>query len=191
MCLFLGAALSASAAAETIVKIRAEVVGADSMPVAVASLGDELMLKVMASDQRPAAEGIFSLFTNVTYDASVLEPIGQLQIGPEFESLAIGDIDTPGLVHRAGGITGFSGTGANEILVFSLPLEVIGTGTVEIRPAMSTDDDDEILVFGMDNGLVQDQLLFQPAVLAVVPEPSGMALAFLAPMALRVRKRRR
>lgn len=120
------------------VNVRLEIVdgGGDSVDTLV--VGDEFVVRGFVEDVSVPADGVFSAYVDVTYDAalaSVSGPIG-FDLSP-YTGGRSGSTTTDGLIDEVGGTDGLMPLGGGEFLLFSVPFTATeaGTFTVEGDPA--------------------------------------------------------
>lgn len=132
-----------------VIQFRLEVTK-DGQPLSANNLvktGDEILLSVFVDDVRmlsnPQDGGVFSAYLDVLYDSNIVSVAGPLTYGPAYSGGQEGVTTTPGIIDKAGAFAGsISPLGQGERLLWSLPLNVIGSGTVTFVGEPTTDPND-------------------------------------------------
>jgi cyclophilin family peptidyl-prolyl cis-trans isomerase len=109
--------------------------------------GDQILLSAFVDDIRvldnPAQGGVFSAYLDVLYDSSIASVAGSLTFGDVFTEVSGGDTSVPGIIDGAGAFSGrLSPIGQGERLLWTLPLDIIGSGTLTFVGEPTTDPND-------------------------------------------------
>lgn len=119
--------------------------------------GQTFFLQVLVSDLRggDAASGVFSAYTDVTWDAAKATATGALVFGSTFPGQRTGTI-TAGLINEAGGTGGLTPIGSGEFELFRVQMQATQSGSITFaadpsdipqdRPVLLYDlEDDDLL----------------------------------------------
>ena len=114
-------------------RIRPEITNTAGEVVTNVDVGETFNLSVFVQDQRGAdAAGIFTAYTDVTYDASLVSvPAGSsVTHGPDFSDAVSSDLAVPGLLDEVGGLNQSTPGLGNEQLLFEITLTADAAGTL-------------------------------------------------------------
>ena len=122
----------------------------DGQPLSANNLvktGDQLLLSVFVDDVRtlsnPQDGGVFSAYLDVLYDSSIVSVAGPLTYGDAYTGGRQNNTSVPGIIDMAGAFSGsITPLGQGERLLWSVPLDVIGSGTVTFVGEPTTDPND-------------------------------------------------
>ncbi len=147
-----------------LIQLRLEVTSRDSLDaVDVLSPNQDFFLRVFATDLTPEAEGVFTAYLDVEYDANLADADGTIDFSDDFGDGQAGDVSVDGLLDEIGGLDQTQpDDGSAEILVLSVPLRTESeTGTLnftgnpaDILPLH------EILLFRDTNTILDDEIMF-------------------------------
>ena len=176
------------------VAIQLVVTDSGGTPISVATPGQALQLQVFAQDLRvsPPLAGVFSASTDIAYSGVALGP-GSAVYEPSWFADSPADSSAPGLLADLNATTTSltPATTAPELL-FSLPLVAGAAGLATFTSsAASASELHDFLLFGNDDPIPLNQVVFGTATLTIVPEPASWTLAAASALALTVVARRR
>lgn len=153
---------------DNLVQYRLETTDLSGNPIRSIGLGEPFLLRVYTQDLRiddgdgdPAdRRGVAAAFLDVLYDFRRVSVAGNIIFGPNYQVATSGSVQLPGVIDEAGAFqTGFDPLGADEVLVFAVPMTANATGLVTFvgDPADLTTD-------AVPPGVApeHDTLLFQP-----------------------------
>ena len=117
---------------DNIVDIRLQPTDLLGNPISQIEEGDVFLLSAFVEDVRQDAQGVFSAYIDVQYDAPLLSVDGLISYGSSFPNLQLGDTSTDGLIDEVGAIDGLTPLGPGEFLLFSVPMiaDEAGAGDV-------------------------------------------------------------
>ncbi len=165
------------------------------VPVSVATVGQNLELRVIAGDLRvppPAFAGVYTATADIAYTAGNVTINPSFVYAPDFFADSLADTGTPGTIGGANGVrTSGSAPGSSPQLMFRIPFVATNAGlaTFFSGPAGPSELHD-VLLYGDDNRVSLNQILFGSAELTIVPEPSSIVVAACGFLALLVLRRR-
>jgi len=113
----------------------------------VVKTGDEILLTVFVDDVRvlsnPSEGGVFSAYLDVLFDSDIVTVSGPITYGSIFTEGISGDTTTAGIIDGAGAFSGrLAPIGQGEQFLWSVTLDVIGSGTVTFVGEPTTDPND-------------------------------------------------
>ena len=105
--------------------------------------GDRFQLQVFFEDlSAEPRDGVFAAFTDIAFDPSLAVVADPIIFAPAYSNGTSGIVSTPGLIDEAGGFDGLDPLGPGALLVFTVPMQAVATGTVtftadpaEVSPA--------------------------------------------------------
>lgn len=113
------------------VQMRLEATTADGTPVSSIEAGSSFVLNVYVKDLRDSAEGVFSAYLDILFDASLVAVNGSITHGSVYSNGTSGDVSVDGIVDEAGGFaTSLTGSGGSESLLMSIPFRALSAGNV-------------------------------------------------------------
>ncbi|MEM7314108.1 MAG: PEP-CTERM sorting domain-containing protein [Planctomycetota bacterium] len=157
----------------------------DSIPT-----GSEFYLTVYVEDQRDVDPiGVFSAFTNVTYDSTLVESVDPITHSSFYPNAKSGSV-LDGQLFEAGGVSGPNSLDGESYEVFRV--KMTSGSTVGDLTFATTSVADQInhptLLYGGNDPITD--IDFGSVTLNIVPEPGGLVLLFtcgLAALGLRRR----
>ena len=185
-----GAITCSSAFAED-VAFRLRATDMESNPITTIEVGESFQMQVFVEDMRDPAEGVFAGYLDLEYPASLVSIAGPISYGRDYQSGHSGDMSMPGLVNEAGGFDGVVPLGAGEFLLLSIPFKADFSGEALFE---SNGPDElplrEVLIYGRNTRVPNDQIDFGTSTLTIVPEPTSATLAMIGILVLLRRRRR-
>ncbi|MEL6110451.1 MAG: PKD domain-containing protein [Planctomycetota bacterium] len=154
-----------------IVDIRLETTDLQGNPISQVLEGESFLLQAFVQDVRADAQGVFAAHLDVFYDAPLLSVDGPISFGDAFPNVPSGDTSNDGLIDEVGAVDGLVPTGAGELLLFNVPMiaDEAGLATFAADPADLPGN--EVLVFGLDTAVPNDQIDFGMTQLSILPAP--------------------
>ena len=117
------------------VQVRLEWTDAGGTPLDSIHLGEDFLLKAYVQDIRPAPQGVFQAYLDLTYPAARATPNGPIQYGPDYALVTSGDTLTAGLINEVGG-QDFDNVQPNpagaELLLFTVPFHADALGPFDV-----------------------------------------------------------
>ena len=158
-----------------LVRYRLEATDANGNVVSEILVGQEFDLNVYVLDLRDDAQGVFSAYLDVTYDSTLASVVGDFIYGSAYPDGHSGSTTTAGLIDEAGAIDGVSPLGADEKLLWSLPLMGDSAGTLffsgdpaDILPGHET------TLFGLNEAVDSTFMEFANTSIVVNPVTTGV-----------------
>jgi len=155
-----------------LIGIRLETTTPDGTIVNSVAAGDAFILNVYAADLRSTPQGVFSIYSDLNYDESLVAITGNLAFGAALDNGIDGDTTTAGLIDELGAFAGsISPPGVSESLLVSIPMQATAVGSAQF----STDPADNLPfndagLFGLDDDVTSSQISFGTAVLEIVAQ---------------------
>jgi len=136
----------------------------DGSPVSSLEVGDDFVLHVLAQDLRSDPHGVFAVYLDISWDATLATGAGQLLYAAEFENGHDGDANSAGALDEVGAFGGSLESGAGLHEVFSVPLHAATAGQLVI----STDQADltpahDVLVYAVNDAVDPLDVIFGSA----------------------------
>lgn len=145
--------------ADDLVQYRLQTVDASGTPKNTVQVGESFSLQVYVKDLRSDdgdgdpvdRRGVAAAYLDVLYDFRFVSIAGNIVYGPNYQNVPSGSLSIPGVIDEAGAFqTGNDPLGANELLLFSIPMMANARGN-----AVFKGDPADISPFN-------DTLLFEP-----------------------------
>ena len=151
--------------------VRLELTNLAGNVITSVSNGEEFLLKYYAQDLRGtfARKGVFTAFTDVTFNSALVQPVTgtPIQYGSAFSTNSDGTF-APGLIDELGaGSNNLAATNVGEVLVATVRMKAIGTGTVSFISDPAETVGNEFLLFDDDNAINSSLIKFGRADLAI------------------------
>lgn len=143
------------------VAFRVEVTDAVGTVIDSIDTGEAFTLSVYVDDITPTPQqGVFAAYTDVTWTPGLATVIGALEFGVNYPNGQTGSTSTQGLIDEAGAFDGLNELGPDEQLLFSVPMQATGSGTL----TFATDPADDlpfgnVLLFETLNDAVPSELI--------------------------------
>lgn len=128
------------------------------------NVGDEFVLELIGVDARSGfdRDGVFAIYTDILFDSTIVQPkagttieyVGDFTLSPK-GSFSAGLIDELGAAS-----TRTVASNEDESLIVRVQMVAIGTGSVNIRSEEADEASSEILLYGDDNQISADAVLF-------------------------------
>ena len=118
--------ISHLAAQEPLIQVRVQPVDELGNPLVKVPSGTTFYLDMYASDLRTNPEGVFSAYSDLLYDAELLETTGPITFAQDYAWARTGDLSQAGVVDEAGAIyAGISNPPPNtsEQLILRIPMQ--------------------------------------------------------------------
>jgi len=118
-------------------------------------------IRVLTKDLRAAPQGVFSAYLDVLYSSTLASVDGAITYGSQFPNVKSGTTTTAGLIDEAGAVAGFTSGDGSELLVFSVPMKVTGSGTFTVTGEMAdVTPSHNVLVLGRNDPVPAGQVRF-------------------------------
>jgi hypothetical protein len=171
--------------AETLIRYRTEVDDIFGNPTSSVTVGDDFLVKVFVQDVRtpiPNFSGVFGASIDLSFQSN-LASYQFLAINNEFSLTQQVTFPTLDLITVSGARDSVLAPGSSEDLFFTLTFHAVTPGLDVFVPSFNGLLGQDSLLYGLDLAVSESQSTFEGATVAIVPEPSTMALmlgAFLA-----------
>lgn len=155
-------------------EVALRIVNISGQPIASLQLNQDFFLVAQIRDLRDDPQGIFSFFTDVTFNSSLATVTGAIQFGSQYPSANTGSTTTPGLLDEVGGISGSIapiGGGFKEL--FRVPMRSTAAGSLTFAADPPDLLDSEILLYSLNDQVEDNQITFGSTTI-------GVALNFTA-----------
>ncbi|MCA9212008.1 MAG: S8 family serine peptidase [Planctomycetales bacterium] len=122
--------------------------------------GDEFTLAGYVTDTRSNPRGLFAAYVDVTYNAGVVEVVGDISHGTTYDKVVSGNASVAGLIDEVGGTTSIvAGLDGKQYLLFNVPMRATGFGNANF----ATDSADhipasQVLLFGSDDAVDEQEV---------------------------------
>ncbi len=151
--------------------VRLEIANLTGNVITSVSNGEEFLLRFYAQDLRGtfSRKGVFSAFTDVTFNSALVQPVTStpIQYGSAFSTSPDGTFST-GLIDELGAISNnLAATNLGEVLVATVRMRAIGTGTVSFASDRADIAGNEVLLFEEDDAIDPALIRFGRADLAI------------------------
>ncbi len=127
--------------------------------VSTLNVGDSFLLIGSVKDLRTNGSGVYSFYSDITYDSTLAAVNGAITYGPAFGSASSGSTSTAGLIDEVGSFSSsLSGPGTATVETFRIPMVVLHAGQIRFEsngPDLHPAHDN--LVFGTGTSLVADE----------------------------------
>jgi len=156
-------------------QIRLAVTDLSGNPITQINQGDSFQLRAFVTDLRtaPPQPGVFGAYTDVTFNSARATVNGAIIHAVDYTTSPAGSTVTAGLIDEVGGSDGLTPLGPTERLLFTVPMQATGVGTVNFvaDPADVLPVHDSLL-FGGLGGVPTNEILYGTASIDVLP-PAG------------------
>jgi hypothetical protein len=154
------------------VRIRLQVCDLSGNPITTVRPGTQFLLQAYVTDLRPASEGVYAAYLDITYDGTLVSAVGNdrddMTFGETYIHGTSGDLTGPGLIEEVGAFSGsFVPLGGAERLLFSVKMIAEQPGTVVFVGNPAEDYGHEVLVYGSDEVVDSGAVTFIPVTLTV------------------------
>jgi hypothetical protein len=143
-----------NAAAGEKVRVRLEVTDTNGNPVTSLPLGGQFQLRAFTQDIRENAtgmRGVFSAVVDVTYDPALVSVSGPITYGADYPNQHRSEeliTATDGLLDEIGATSALTALGTGEVLLFTVPFTVHGSGPITFGIDAADLPESEVLVLG-------------------------------------------
>ena len=149
-------------------EIALQVLNTSGQAVNSLQLNQDFFLVARVRDLRDSPQGVFSFFTDVTFNSSLATVTGPIQFSTQYNNGATGNTSTPGLLNEVGGISGsISPIGGGFKELFRVPMRATGGGSLQFLADAGDLPESEILLYGFDPEVQPEQTTFGTASVAV------------------------
>ena len=165
------------------IQLRFDITDGANTSVSSVEVGSEFNLDVYIRDSGEPDGGVTSAFLDVTYNSQLASPAGSIAHGSEYNFIADGSLETPGLIDEVGGnATDFPAPRDShaEHLLFRAPFRADAEGTLTFTPDEADDFGSGFLAFTWRPRIALDdvELIGQYSVDIVPAAVSGGTAAF-------------
>lgn len=157
------------------VSIRLAVTDTNGTPITQISAGGQFLLKVFVKDLRGvgADGGVFQAYTDVTFDSALAHVTGSVVFNnPPYGSGQLFDTGTPGLINETGALDGLDPLGDSERLLFSVPMQASGAGTLVFQADPADGAGHDVLLYGLNQAVPPADIDYGSATLEVSALPT-------------------
>jgi hypothetical protein len=191
----LGVLAARPAQAEIMMGAYLEAVDEFGQPLSSIAVGQSFELCAYVTDLRspPVAHpGVFSAYLRAEFSPSAFEALSAPDIASFFDGLLVAKQVHADLLLGGGGSTALTPPPdtTNGQSHFTVMLQAKQAGTHPITPAYFSTPDAEWLLYLYNDSVQENEVLFSPLSLRVVPEPSSVALGTFGLTALLLAARR-
>lgn len=141
---------------DDVVQYRIQTVNDAGVPTNTVQVGEDFSVQVYVKDLRADdgdgdpvdRRGVAAAYLDVLYDFRFVSVAGDIVYGPNYQNVKSGNLTLPGVIDEAGAFqTGNDPLGANELLLFSVPMSANARGSAVFKgdPADITPFDDTLL----------------------------------------------
>jgi cyclophilin family peptidyl-prolyl cis-trans isomerase len=148
-------------------EIALQVLNTSGQAVTNLQLNQNFFLVGRVRDLRGSPEGVFSFFTDITFNSNLAIVTGPIQFGTQFSNATTGT-STPGLLDEVGGISNSItpiGGGFKEL--FRVPMRATGGGTLQFVTGGADLDVSEVTLYGHDPEVEHKEITFGTASVGV------------------------
>ena len=156
---------------DALVAFRIAATDAAGVPLTTVNSGDTFELRVFVDDlSSEPQQGVFAAYTDVEWNAALADVIGPIEFSDIYENGTSGDTSVDGLIDEAGGFDGLQPIGGDEELVFTVPMQASGSGTVTfaLNPADTSPFGDVLLFITQTSAVPTDRIIYGSTSLNVV-----------------------
>ncbi len=153
-------------------EIRLEIADTNGNVIDTVGVGQNFQLRFFGGDARIPPEGIFAAYADVLFDPTIIRPVPGSAIDFEstFTTVPSGTFET-GLIDELGAAGNrIQATGEIESLIATIQFEAIASGTVNIRSEPADTSTLEFLLFGIDNAIAEESVIYGSTTLVVGQE---------------------
>ncbi|MEX2027649.1 MAG: Ig-like domain-containing protein, partial [Pirellulaceae bacterium] len=166
--------ITVAAPVPQLAEVALSIVNTSGQPITSLQLNQDFFLVAQIQDLRATPDGIFSFFTDVTFNPSLATVTGAIQFGSQYPSANTGSTSTAGLLNEVGGVSGSIapiGGGFKEL--FRVPMRATAAGSLTFTADPPDLEDSEILLYSLNDQLEDNQITFGSTTV-------GVALNFTA-----------
>ncbi|MEL7338521.1 MAG: dockerin type I domain-containing protein, partial [Planctomycetota bacterium] len=157
-----------SVAEENLVAVDLETVDTIGNPIEQIEIGDRFYLQMRTRDLRDVAEGVFSVYADLNYDANLVRIDGQA----EFHDAVVagnGDFTGVGVVDDLGGVIIYDDPDNADLMLTQIPFVAIADGFIKFQSqAAGNTVGTETLLLGQDGIVDAESIQFGQTRLTVV-----------------------
>jgi len=153
---------------EQLAEISLQVLNTSGQAVNNLLLNQNFFLVGRIRDLRDSPQGVFSFFTDITFDGNLATVTGPIQFGTQYANATTGNTSTPGLINEVGGVSGSItpiGGGFKEL--FRVPMRATAGGSLLFLAESADLPESEISLYGLDPEVEPAQTTFGTASVAV------------------------
>jgi hypothetical protein len=167
-----GAAVLTPQATATIVNddgkratVRLQLADVNGVPLPVGDsldIGEDFTLQVFVQDIQSPAKGIFQAYIDAFYDANLIEAVGPIVYGSDFDFGQFGSLVTPGVIDEAGGMDDLNPPDppVGEQLLYSVRLRATDLGQAIFTANAADTNELDVLVYTVDEPVPEDAINF-------------------------------
>jgi len=162
-----------------LVEFRLQIVDENREPITRVEVGDPFQVEVYVDDLRdgmePAQGGVFSAYVHFTFDMATVSIDGEIEYATAFPNGQTAEIETPGRIENAGAFAGLTPTRTDELLLMSVPFRANSEGVAEFGTEFAESIYYAIGIYGSDELVEPEELVFGAARLGVGQDFVGPA----------------
>jgi cyclophilin family peptidyl-prolyl cis-trans isomerase len=149
-------------------EISLQVLNTSGQAVNTLQLNQDFFLVARVRDLRDSPQGVFSFFTDVTFNSNLATVTGAIQFGTQYNNGTTGNTSEAGLLNEVGGISGsISPIGGGFKELFRVPMKATGAGSLQFLADPADLEVSEITLYGLDPEVEPEQTTFGAASVAV------------------------
>lgn len=146
-----------------LIDLALQITTADGTQLSTLHVGDNFFLTALVQDLNVDAEGVYAMFTDITFNSAKAMVTGAIQYnaGP-YTVGTTGNTSTPGLIDEAGAVSNsLQALGDTQRVLFRVPMKVTGSGqlTFTADPADILPSHDA-LIYGIDPPIESGQIIY-------------------------------
>ncbi|MGV3607065.1 MAG: Ig-like domain-containing protein [Planctomycetaceae bacterium] len=121
-------------AIEAKIDFKLKITDLNGNAVSTLNVGDSFYLIGTVKDLRTSGQGVYSFYTDITFDSTLAEVNGSIIYGAAFGSAPSGSTSTPGLIDEVGSFSSsLSGPGTTTVEAFRIPMKVLHAGQIRFN----------------------------------------------------------
>jgi cyclophilin family peptidyl-prolyl cis-trans isomerase len=141
--------------------------------------GEDFLVKIFVQDVQSTPAGVFSAYTDVTYDPALATIKPPITFGSSFPNARSQNVTTPGLMDEVGGTASLSGLGAGQFEVFHARFTATAQGTLAFATNPADDTSAHpVLLFNVGSVIPTNQVTHASSSLTVVASVGAAADSF-------------
>ena len=166
--------IDVNVASEPLAEIRLQLVDANGNEVTSVQVGERFFLNFIGADPRNALSrtGIFAAYADILFDPTIASPVSGtvIQFPDEISETGRSGLIGNGVIDELGAINfATAPTNLEETLLATVEFEGLSVGDVNIRSEPADNSGNDVLVFGNDNAIENEEILFGSVNLSVTP----------------------
>ena len=152
--------ITVAAPVPKLAEIALSVINTSGQTLTNLNLNQDFFLVAQVRDLRSTPDGIFSFFSDVTFNSSLANVTGAIQFGSQYPSANTGSASA-GLLDEVGGVSGsVSPIGGGFKELFRVPLRATAAGALTFTADPPDSENSEILLYTLNDLLNANQVTF-------------------------------